>query len=217
MWTKICGFTDEETARFAVDAGADAIGINFYPKSARSTDVTMARNIVAAVGDDSLCVGLFVNEPFDDLVTKVKESGVQAIQLHGDEPPHFLVALAVALPDHSIIKAFAVDHVGLHMVDQYLGRCRALGRMPWACLLDAKVIGQRGGTGQVAPWEIIEEQYREDWPPLLLAGGLHIDNVADAVNRVEPWGIDIASGAERERAVKDPRMMSELLAVTKKL
>lgn len=217
MWTKICGFTDVQSARHAAGAGVNAIGINFFPKSIRSTDTQTARQIVDAVQDDCLCVGLFVNEPFDDLIAKVKESGVNAIQLHGDEPPQFLVALSIALPDHSIIKAFAVDHVGLHMVDQYLSRCRLLGRMPWACLLDAKVVGQRGGTGHVAPWGVIESQYREEWPSLILAGGLHIGNVAEAIEQVEPWGIDIASGAERERGVKDPQTIEQLLATTKKL
>lgn len=214
MWTKICGFRDTLTATVAVDAGANAIGINFYAESVRSVDVETATRIVEAVGGRAIAVGLFVNEPFDNVIDKVKASGVDAIQLHGDEPPQFLAALAIALPDHPIIKAFQVDHLGLHMVAQYLERCELLGKLPWACLVDAKVNGQRGGTGHTAPWDVITAQYREDWPNLILAGGLNAENAAAAIDAVEPWGIDIASGAERTRGVKDPKMIQQLLKLT---
>lgn len=217
MWTKICGFRDAETAMAAVDAGANAIGINFYSASIRSVDVETAREIVNAIEQRSITVGLFVNEPFDELVEKVKVSGVDAIQLHGDEPPQFLAALAMTFPDHPLIKAFAIDHLGLHMVAQYLERCELLGKLPWACLLDAKVLGQRGGTGHIAPWEVIATQYREDWPNLILAGGLDASNAAEAIDAVEPWGIDIASGVEQPRGVKNTQLMQELLALTSPL
>lgn len=214
MWTKICGFRDAPTAAAAANAGANAIGINFYPKSIRSVDAPTARELVDAIDGRSMTVGLFVDEPFDDLIEKVKLSGVDAIQLHGEEPPQFLVALALALPEHPIIKAFPVDHLGLHMVAQYLERCELLGKLPWACLLDTKVIGQRGGTGHIAPWDVIAAQYREEWPRLILAGGLKTQNVAEAIDQVEPWGVDVASGVERPRGVKDADLINELLALT---
>lgn len=214
MWTKICGFKDPETAALAADLGASAIGLNFFEESARATDVETAREIVGAVDGKSMCVGLFVNEPIESLIEKVGRSKVDAIQLHGDEPPEYLIQLLGELPQHGIIKAFPIDEVGLHMVAQYLDRCAMLGGLPWACLIDARVSGMRGGTGQVAPWHVVQEQYREQWPYLILAGGLNSSNVAAAVEQVEPWGLDIASGAEVERGVKDPERIRELLSLT---
>ena len=214
MWTKICGFKNPDIAATAAQAGANAIGINFYPKSVRATDVETARDIVSAVNGEAMCVGLFVNEPLRDLVTKVQQTGVEGIQLHGDEDATYLAELTHELPRHFIIKAFAIDEVGLHMVSQFLQRCDSTGIYPWACLLDARVSGQRGGTGQVAPWNIIHDQYAEHWPSLILAGGLNAGNVAAAVEQVEPWGLDIASGAEVERGVKDPDLIRQLLSIT---
>jgi phosphoribosylanthranilate isomerase len=214
MWTKICGFKNPDVAAIAAQAGANAIGINFYPKSIRATGVENARDIVSAVDGEAMCVGLFVNEPLGDLVTTVQQTGVEGIQLHGDEDANYVAELARELPQHFIIKAFAIDEVGLHMVSQFLQRCDSTGIYPWACLLDARVSGQRGGTGQVAPWSIIEDQYLEDWPGLILAGGLNASNVAAAVEQVEPWGLDIASGAEVERGVKDPDLIRHLLSIT---
>lgn len=217
MWTKICGFKKPDTAAIAAQAGANAIGINFYPKSVRATDADTARDIVLAVDGKAMCVGLFVNEPLGDLVTKVQQTGVEGIQLHGDEDATYLAELTRELPQHFIIKAFGVNEVGLHMVSQFLQRCDSTGIYPGACLLDARVSGQRGGTGQVAPWNIIQHQYSEDWPSLILAGGLHAGNVAAAVDAVGPWGLDIASGAEVERGTKDANLIRELLTITPNL
>lgn len=210
IWTKICGFRDAETASHAAELGAAAIGLNFYQKSVRFVEPQHAAEIVAAIAGASTCVGLFVNEPIPFVCETAAVSGVDIVQLHGDESPTELHELKQQLPQMPVIKAFAVGS-SLQPVANYLAECKQLGSKPDYVLLDAQVAGEWGGTGQTAPWDVIVREYKSAWPPLILAGGLSATNVRAAIDQVQPWGVDVASGVELKRGVKDADLIAEFM------
>lgn len=200
MWIKICGIKDVETARRISGMGPDAIGLNFYQPSPRAVDFTVAAQIAAELPKAIEPVGLFVNHAEDEIRAGSKTCGLHTVQLHGDEPPGF----AAAFPELKIIRALRVGSDGLDKMSDYLTECNQLGTMPDYCLVDAHVPGQYGGTGQTVSWEMLAREYRRDeWPPLILSGGLNPENVAAAIRACRPWGVDVSSGVESTRGVKD--------------
>ena len=190
---KICGLTHVVEAVAAARAGADAIGLNFYPKSRRFIQLDHARQIVEALPSEVVKVGLFVNASAADICRTFDQLGLDLIQLHGDEPATFLAQLG----DRPVMRAFRLGESGLESIARYLGDCRQLGCMPKLVLVDAHVKGAYGGTGQVADWQALK-QYPLDAsvPPLVLAGGLTPGNVAEAIRTVRPAAVDTASGVE---------------------
>ncbi|MEX0641511.1 MAG: phosphoribosylanthranilate isomerase, partial [Pirellulales bacterium] len=138
---KICGITSAADARLAVDAGADAIGINFYAASPRFVPPEQALHIAAAA-TGVVRVGVFVNADAETVCGVFDGVSLDAIQLHGDEPPEFLTQLG----RRPVMRAFLVGADGLRLVREYLNECRALGVLPRAVLLDAHVPGEFGGT-----------------------------------------------------------------------
>lgn len=199
MWTKICGIRDSDAARFVAGLGADAIGLNFYAPSPRSITVAQGVEIADAVRGQVLTAGLFVNHSIAEVRQISSDVGCDLLQFHGDEPPEFLAEF----PDCHIIRAFRVGPEGLAPVADYLRRCRVLQAMPWACLIDAAVSGQYGGSGVTTDWHRLGDEFHGGWPPMILAGGLNPSNVADAIRVAQPWGVDVASGVESERGIKD--------------
>lgn len=189
MFVKICGVTSEEDALLAVAMGADALGFIFAP-STRQVSVQKVREIVRRLPPEVLTVGVFRDEHPERVVETVRAGGVRAAQLHGSEPPAVTAAVKAQVP--VVIKAFAagdpaVADAAVHGAD--------------AVLLD----GQRPGSGTVFDWSLAE-----DAPAhlrLVLAGGLDAANVASAVARVRPWGVDVASGVESVPGRKDPRKL----------
>jgi phosphoribosylanthranilate isomerase len=201
MWIKVCGIRDVQTAQTVAQAGADAIGLNFYAQSPRVVAPEIAADIVAALDNATEAVGVFVNHSVAEIRAICRRCGLRTIQLHGDEPPQHVADLA---GEYHVIRAFRVGEQGLSAAGEYLNACRRLGTVPWACLIDAQVPGRFGGTGQRAPWEIIRREYQTaEWPPLILAGGLKPDNVSQAIATVGPWGVDVAGGVESAVACKD--------------
>lgn len=201
---KICGVTSVEDAEAVVRAGADAVGLNFYPKSPRYVALDQARRIVDVLPDGVVKVGVFVNAPGHDVLSVSIILGLDLIQLHGDEPPMFLKELG----DRPVMRAFRLGEKGLEPVGWYLAQCRQLGCMPRLTLIDANVKGVYGGSGQVADWQVLKT-YRADRhagsiPPLVLAGGLTADNVGEAIRTVSPAAVDTASGVETAPGKKDP-------------
>lgn len=193
MWIKVCGITDLSIARQLAVAGVDAIGLNFYAKSPRCVSLETARAIVRTLPDTVEPIGLFVNHKVEQVWETCDALGLKTIQLHGDEPPEFLELLG----DVRIIRAFRVGEAGLDDVAQQLDRYRILGIKLRACLVDAKLEGAYGGTGHVAPWKLLADEWdAARWPPLILAGGLNPENVRQAIDVVHPWGVDVASGVE---------------------
>ena len=190
---KICGITNAEDARLASAAGADAIGLNFYAKSRRYVDPRSAQQIAAAAGDAVKIVGLFVNSSADEIKAIRDVVPLDIIQLHGDETPELLAEIEEA----AVLRAFRYGDNGVKPIAEYLDRCGELDCVPDAVLIDAHVAGQFGGTGQRVDWQRLAEQRGEIIDrPWILAGGLTPDNVAEAIQLLQPHGVDVSSGVE---------------------
>ena len=194
---KICGVTTPADVAAAAAAGADAVGINLHPGSVRYVDPQASGPVLRAVPPLMAAVGVFVNRPFRQVAAIAYQLGLRAVQHHGDhgEPED-------PFP-FSFVPAFRVrDRDSLADITAYLDRCRAAGRLPAAILVDAYVEGQHGGTGRTAPRDVLAD-FRPG-VPLILAGGLTPENVADAVRTVRPDGVDVATGVESSPGRKDP-------------
>ncbi len=190
---KICGVTTVDDALAAVAAGADALGLNFYQRSSRYVTAEQARRIVEVLPVEIVKVGVFVNASKVELLDIVRAVGLNVIQLHGDEPP----ALINELAPYPVIRALRCGSEGIDAVVRFLAACRTAGRLPEAVLLDAAVGHQFGGTGAKADWVAAQQFARwNDVPPLILAGGLTAENVAEAIATVGPAAVDTASGVE---------------------
>jgi phosphoribosylanthranilate isomerase len=193
---KICGVTTPDDARGAADAGADAVGLNFYPKSPRYVTPQQAAALVRALPAFTAAVGVFVGMPVRQVCAVAFQLGLRGVQTYDDHPP------ADDPFPFAHVPAFRVkDAAGLEYVRQFVEAATALGRKPAAVLVDSHVEGQFGGTGHRAPWELLRGF--DPGVPLVLAGGLTPENVAEAVAVVRPWGVDVASGVESAPGVKD--------------
>ena len=201
---KICGLTDPEDAQSAVEAGADAIGLNFYARSLRAVSVDRANEIVHEDNIAAQRVGVFVNMPADAVRTVASTLCLKGVQLHGDEPPQWIAELS----GYRVIRARRMGDQGIATLAEDLEACRTAGRAPDALLVDAMSPGRYGGTGETVSWTGLANY--QSWlgdVPLILAGGLTPENVADAIRTVRPWGVDVASGVESAPGVKDHAKM----------
>ena len=188
---KICGITNLEDARASIDAGAHALGFNFYPASPRYIEPSAARRIIEQLPASILCVGVFVNLPEAEQVKRLaSEAGVEAIQLHGDESPEYCERLV----DFFVIKALRVN--GDFEPEQ------AARYETEAVLLDGFSPVAFGGAGQGFDWSIAM-RCRELVAKLFLAGGLNANNVAAAIAAVQPYAVDACSGLESSPGRKD--------------
>jgi phosphoribosylanthranilate isomerase len=184
---KICGITNQADAKVAVEAGADLLGFIFYPPSPRFVTVEQAGKVIQHAREASSeirTVGVFVDEEAKVVRRIAERCGLDAVQLHGGEPPD---AVEVLIEDGlDVFKAFRVrDRAFLADMERY---------RPTAYLLDTHVLNQPGGTGQTFDWELAVAA--KALGPILLAGGLTPGNVAQAIRAVRPWGVDTASGVE---------------------
>jgi len=205
---KVCGITNIKDAEAALEAGAEAIGLNFYPPSPRYLGPDLARALVDALPAGIVKVGLFVNSTADGVLPAARLLHLDFVQLHGDELPEHLIALETV----PVIKAFRVGPAGLRPVLEYLQRCRRLDCLPALVLLDAFRPGQYGGTGQALDWSILRDYPSEEWhPPMVLAGGLTPANVGEAIRLVRPSAVDVASGVESSPGRKDRAAMSDFI------
>ncbi len=184
---KICGITRLDDALAAVRLGADALGFNFWPRSKRYLPPAQARAIVRRLPAFVTAVGVFVDPSRDEVLRAVDQSGIAVAQLHGDEEPALCASLSVP-----VLKAIRLS--GPRSVAQ-LAAYEVQG-----FLLDAPSAAY-GGSGTTCDWSLAAAVARE--LPIGLAGGLHPDNVAEAVRTVGPWAVDVASGVESAPGVKD--------------
>ena len=186
---KICGITNLADALAAVEAGADALGLNFYEKSPRHVSLKTAAEISKQLPPFLMRVGVFVNAD-EDLVTRaIGECGLSLLQFHGDEPPEFCTQFGLMS-----MKAFRIrDAESLKQIPEF---------QTDAYLLDAYSPEARGGTGEKFNWDLAIEAQKFS-KPIFLAGGLTPENVADAVRKVKPFGVDVASGVESAPGKKD--------------
>ena len=216
MWVKVCGIRDVETAQRVCELGADAIGLNFFAPSPRCVDRAVAREIAQQLGDSVESIGLFVNHELNEVLSTIDECGLATVQIHGDETPEFLADLTSQRPDLKLLRAFRVDVSGCGGIAEYLADCARLNVNIAGCLVDSHVAGEYGGTGHTAPWDLLADQYdRDNWPPLIVAGGLSPANVADAIRVTQPFGVDTASGVESTRGVKDLDLVRDFIAAAK--
>jgi phosphoribosylanthranilate isomerase len=222
---KICGVTNVADAEGVVAAGADAIGLNFYEKSPRMATEANAQAIAAAVGDRCANrVGVFVNHSLGEIIRIVELAELTWIQFHGDEPPQALAAFGPFLAKWpltgqartvrpQIIRARRFDDRGVAAIAEDVSACARIGCSPAAVLVDAYSPGRYGGTGETVSWLGLADHRR--WlgkTPLILAGGLTPDNVAEAIRIVRPAAVDVASGVESAPGKKDPTKVRDFVA-----
>jgi phosphoribosylanthranilate isomerase len=191
LMVKICGITRLEDARVAVDAGADALGFMFYEPSKRFVKPENAARIIAGVAASVDRVGVFVNADEDTVRCAIEVSGINVIQLHGEEVPGFCEKFGPL----KIWKAFRVEN------EESLAGVRRFNNVD-AWLLDSYVKGSHGGTGETFNWDLAIKA-KENGRPIILAGGLVPENIGEAVRKVRPYGVDVSSGVESAPGIKD--------------
>ena len=200
---KICGITRVEDAVIAASLGVDAIGLVFYAKSSRNVSVKQARAICDALPGFVTTVALFLN-PDDSLVKQVvSEVGIDLLQFHGTETASFCESFA-----KPYVKALGVS--GENNLVELMG----LYASARSVLLDSHVHGAAGGTGETFDWLSIPEQLRQK---VILAGGLKPDNVAQAIQQIRPYAVDLSSGVESAPGVKDINLMTSLMQEIKRV
>ena len=194
---KICGITRPEDAELAASLGAWAIGFILWPQSKRAADPAVAAGIARALRRRVEPVGVFVNPTLDEVAHAVEAIGLTHVQLHGDEGPSFCSAVAqrtgarvikaLGIASVADIRAIERFHTDFHMLDS-----------------------GRGGTGRTWDWGLIEQRHSQ--VPVILAGGLTPETVADGIAAVRPWAVDVSSGVELEPGVKDPAKVEAFIA-----
>lgn len=199
---KICGLTNRDDALHAAACGADALGFVFYAASPRCVQPDLVAAIGAELPPFVTRVGLFVNEEPQRIRAIVAACGLDAVQLHGDEPPEACLGLPCR-----VIKGVR---------PRTPADLAALAAYPVAALLiDAAVPGQFGGTGQLADWELARQFAARQ--RIILAGGLTAANVAQAVRQVRPYAVDVSSGVESSPGRKDPELVARFMRAAKGL
>jgi phosphoribosylanthranilate isomerase len=196
---KVCGVRSIEEAEAALDAGADAIGFNFWARSPRYIAPRAAADIVSKLSPVASTVGVFVNEEVNAIIDIATELRLSAVQLHGDESPEYCAALGSI----KTIKAIRVGQdFDLGVIESY----------PVSMvLLDSNIQGSYGGTGRRFDWRIAIEAKR--FARIILAGGLNTENVWDAITHVRPAAIDVCSGVEAEPGRKDFEKLRRFMCV----
>ena len=200
---KICGITRVEDALAAAAAGADAIGLVFYARSPRAVDVEQARAIIAALPPFVTTVGLFVDMPRDELAQVLAQVPLGLLQFHGDES-----AAQCEGFNRPYIKALRVKP-GEDIAARVAAYPGASG-----ILLDTYVEGIPGGTGEAFDWSLVPGNLRK---PIILAGGLRPDNVAEAVAQVRPYAVDVSGGVEAGKGIKDAQQITAFVRAARSL
>lgn len=198
---KICGITSLDDALMAVDAGADALGFVFFEKSPRCVGPDTVARIIEGIPPLVQTVGLFVNAELDFVNRTADGCGLDIVQLHGEESPAYC-----RLVRRRVMKAFRVrgEETLASMIDYRVA----------AYLLDAYSPNAYGGTGERFDWDLAVAA--KERGTIVLAGGLNADNVASAVGRVRPYGVDVSSGVESAPGKKDPEKVKRFILEAKK-
>lgn len=189
VWVKICGITRKEDAVVAVDAGADALGFNFYKASPRYIEPNLARDIISALPGSVMPVGLFVDAPLEEVRETAELLGLRTVQLHGVESPEYCRELRL-----EVIKAVRVrGPESLDGLKDYDVK---------AFLLDAYSSDLAGGTGRTFDYDVVSKA-KATGRPIIVAGGLTPETVSFVVEKTRPYGVDVASGVESAPGLKD--------------
>jgi phosphoribosylanthranilate isomerase len=227
MFIKICANTNLADAQLAAELGADAVGFVFAP-SRRRMNAAQVAAITPHLPDSVLTVGVFATTDADEITRSVRESHLQAAQLHSDPNPELITRLNDAFEGH--VRLIQTVAFNVHSGDN-AGFSAALARALttpglWAVLVDAARRGKSGGLGMAFDWQHAAQEIRlacktaaaasgADLPPLIVAGGLHSRNVASAIDVLEPWGVDVASGVEAEPGRKDPQRLRSFISAAR--
>lgn len=198
---KICGFTQVEDAVFAAKLGVDAIGLVFYPPSPRSVTITQAKCIVSELPAFVSVVALFVDEEESQIRKILSQVAIDTIQFHGDEP-----AKACNIYGRPYLKAIRMKK------ELNIRHEAAKYQDASALLLDAYHPGIKGGSGCQFDWDLIPQQCDL---PVILAGGLGVDNASQAIQIVKPYALDVSSGVEIKKGIKDAAKMTAFIQQTK--
>jgi phosphoribosylanthranilate isomerase len=201
---KICGVTSLDDAMACVEIGTDALGLNFYEPSPRYLTLEKAAEITRHLPPFVARVGLFVNASEDTIRQTIEKTGINTLQFHGDETPEFCRKFAPM----KIIKAFRMQGADtLRQLADYNVD---------AWLLDSFDPGSPGGTGMIFNWDLAR-QAKDEGKPIILAGGLDPENVAEAIHETWPYAVDVASGVESSRGVKDMKMVRRFIETVRQV
>jgi phosphoribosylanthranilate isomerase len=204
---KICGITNEEDATWAVNLGANYIGLNFHSGSPRKVSPDLAARIAKKVPPFVPTIGVFVEQKADEILKIAEKVGLMGVQLHGDHTPEDCRAISEKM-EITIIRAFRLgSEADLDAIAPFKSACTHI-------LLDAKVDGQPGGTGQTFPWELARRA-KAFGLPIFVAGGLTPENVREAVSETQPFAVDVASGVEKSPKRKDLDKVKKFISEAK--
>lgn len=200
---KICGITREQDLHAVVSCGADAIGLVFYAKSPRYVSIQQAAKLVSHVPPFVTVVGLFVNPTIDYMQEVLANVSLDVLQFHGEELPTFCEQFG-----KPYLKAIRVKS-GVDLVE-----CATQFSSAQGLLLDAFVEGTHGGTGALFDWALIPQNLTL---PIILSGGLHAGNVVAAIKQVRPYAVDVSSGVELAKGIKDAAKVAEFIQEVKQI
>lgn len=211
---KICGITNVEDAIYAVESGADAIGllpdVLEAPKEIR-IGIENAKEIISRLPEKAWTFVLTDSKNFEDIIILCKETGCSHVQIIEDIPVEDLVKIKGALPNVKIVKAICITgKPAIELAEKY-------GAVSDYILLDSRNKVRRGGTGETHDWNVSSEIVKRTLKPVFLAGGLCSDNVKEAILKVKPYGIDAASRLESSVGMKDPKKVREFIRIAKSL
>lgn len=205
MKVKICGITCEEDARWAANLGVDYVGFNFVRESPRKVSPALAARVAATLPPFVGAIGVFTDTPPTEILDTVQRVGLKGVQCHGTGTPEELSQVKAGLGAGALLirGCRVAEETDLEGLSAFLGVATHL-------LLDARVEGVLGGTGQTFPWALAVKA-KDLGLPIFLAGGLTPDNVAQAIEEVRPFGVDVASGVERSVKRKDYALMKKFI------
>jgi phosphoribosylanthranilate isomerase len=198
---KICGITNAADAIAAVDAGAHALGFMFFENSKRNISAELAGDIIRQLPPFVSKVGVFVNAPENFVRDVIQSAGIDTLQFHGEEPPEFCAQFGL-----KVVKAFRIRD------RESLQQCLRYRNHAW--LLDSYVEGALGGTGVAFNWDVAAEATKHS-RMVILAGGLKVETVAEAVRKVRPFGVDVSSGVESAPGRKDHAKIRAFIAAAR--
>lgn len=205
---KICGVTQTDQAAALKQQGVNLLGLNFHPKSPRFVDNLLAKELVRAWGDPSTVVGVFVDRSPEEIFAIRDQTGIGIAQLHGDESPATVAAVASEMP---VIRAFRIkDETTLELARIHINQVLELGQSLRAALIDGYCSAAHGGTGVTVGESLVKKAINLH-PKLILAGGLTPENIDDRLDWIIPWAVDVASGVETSPGIKNLETVSKML------
>lgn len=208
-WIKICATTCIEDALASIEAGADAVGFVFAP-SKRRVSPEQAAAIIAQLAANVERVGVFNNDSVERVAATIKQAGLTAVQLHGEETPAFIAELAARWPNGGRIRVIKTVLVNEDFPERFAHVCRDYAG------IDSILLDSGSGSGRTFDWHSAQPLLRDNKKRLIVAGGLNPENVGEAIREFAPWGVDVVSGVEREPGRKDPEKLKAFVAAVRR-